>query len=308
MKRVSFFIFLFIFIASIYGEALPVRIGIEGSASFLNELKDKFSLSYELVAISKSEMNIILEILKQEDVGIREGKKGEYKLPAVDYVLVVSSDSVRFIDMRRLVDSFLNLKNAKKIDPVSFIVNYFENYVLYFDLPCFIDKKARKGSYYVLMNKDFEDVGYVRFMGDTNKVCFYSKKASYARRLRPAVIRNGKVLYELKHKDSTIAIFGELFRVFRDGEEVLLQVLVEKGGFLNVVDIYGDEIYVVSSEPVEKGIHNFTFQAYKGPKVTTETLVFFLTYKPLESLKDFNELCDILRSSPGVAIMSFVVK
>jgi len=61
-------------------------------------------------------------------------------------------------------------------------------------------------------------------------------------------------------------------------------VLIHKGGFLYIFDIYKDDIICVkSAEPVERESYTFSFTTYKGEEDNVkEMLIFFLERFPIK--------------------------
>ena len=280
------------------------KIGVEGSAEYVNDLKVYFSKYYTLVPVEKEDVKLFLKLKKESQLGIREAAQ-QSKLPNVDFLVIAEGKSIRFYDMLKGTMKFNNVFSG---DTALFdAVKYFENYVLYFKLPIFEDKKAYKGKVYVVLDKDMNPIGYYQHRTSSTKISI--PEGTYARYLRPAVIYNGKVIYEKQEKDLSLTVYMDEYKIFEEGEIVRVPIHVEAGGYISVIDIYEDEIILVQSEPVEPGIWSFEFEAYKGEKECIETLVFVVTDEKLKKPPaNFIELKEILESAKGVDIIHFVVR
>jgi len=313
MKKVLLMIaVLMVFTISLSNTFKP-HIGIVGDAPYKNKLVEELSQLYDgLVPVEKEDYQVILKIWKEQDIGLRKKELKTSQLPDVDYLIELSGNVVTFYDLSNatMKKIFVGDKNPEKS-----IIDFFQNFVLLFRLPTFVDKTAKLGDWYAMLDKNGNVIGYYQNNKISSTITIpisKYKEAVYARKLRKAVIHDGKIIYEISEKDLNIQIVSsEYFEVFKDGEDVKLTVLIHKGGFLYIFDIYKDAIICVkSAEPVEKGSYTFSFTAYKEEDNVKETLIFALERSPIkirESIS-FDALRKILQMADGVDIITFVVK
>lgn len=305
MKRILLILFFSIYILTGYG----INIGIPDNNEYNLKLKEIFSKYYNIVPFSEKEKKIIIDMMKEQDLGLRKGEIS--KLPQVDYVIYFDEDNniVYFSDINKLPIKMLKINNEWS-DTSYRIINYFENFVLYFKLPEFEDKKARKGTIYMLMDENFKDIKYYKLKKKETHIKIKYPDAVYARRLRPSIFNSsGKLLYERKEGDLSLSIVDNPgITEFKDGDEISINIFVEEPGYVSIIDIYKNEIMVISSNYVDYGYFKFTADAYAGDG-SKEMLLFVLSDDPItkENLS-FEELKDLLESSKGMDLMEFVVR
>ena len=311
MKRFSILFFAAIVASLIFAKAYIPKIGVIGSASYKDELVSIVSKLYELVPIEKKEEQIITQIWKEQDIGLRKEKlKSLHQFPDVDYIIELSDYRVTFYE---LSGATVKKIQVGKKNPTKSILEYFQSFVLLFELPVFIDRTAARGSWYAILDENKNVLGYYKNESTSTEISIPMqrfKNAVYARKLRKAVIHNDEIIYEIAEKDLNVQIVSEkYFEVFEDGQDVDLTVLVNEGGFLYVFDIYKDDIICVKSDPVERGGYTFSFTAYKGENNVKETLIFALEKTSIECNKlSFERLKKLLQMSNGVDLITFVVK
>jgi hypothetical protein len=284
-----------------------VNIGFVSNKGYNAKLEDIFSRYYNLVPFSKEQEKTIIRLMKEEDLGLRKGEMSQ--LPHVDYIIDydATTTTVKFLDTTTLLIKRLKL-NKDWFDPTYRILYYFKNFVLYFKLPDFEDKQARAGAIYVLMNKNFKDIGYYTLSKKETHIEIEQPGAVYARKLRPSIFENGKVLYERQEGDLTLNIVDNPgITEYKNGDETRLKIFVEKPGFITVVDIYKDEISVISSNFVKYGYYRYTFTAYYGDG-SKETLLFILTDNKVQKNSfSYKELKELLEKAEGMDLMNFIV-
>ncbi|MCD6449934.1 MAG: hypothetical protein J7L34_05455 [Thermotogaceae bacterium] len=310
-KKVIFVLTIMLLAIVAFSEAFVPRIGVAGSASYKSSLLEKLSKLYEIVPIEKKDYQIILEIWKEQDIGLRKKELETSQLPDVNYLIELSENVVTFYDLSNATMKKIFIGDKA---PEESVINFFQNFVLIFKLPTFVDKTAKPGDWYAALDRNGDVIGYFQNNETSTTITIPAAKykgAVYARKLRKSLIYNNKVIYEISEKDLYLQIpSSEHFKVFEDGQDVNLTVLIQKGGFLYIFDIYKNHIMCIKSEPVEMGKYTFSFTAYKEEDNVKETLIFVLEKTPLESCEElsFDELREILQRADGVDLITFVVK
>lgn len=311
-KAAVFFVFMMLPAILTFSEAYIPKVGVVGTATYKDSLVEDLSKLYELVPVEKKDYQFILKIWKEQDIGLRKKAiERTAQLPDIDYLIELSGNIVTFYDLSNATMKRITVGSK---NPERSIIDFFQSFILLFKLPTFIDKTARLGCWYAILDKHGDVIGYYQNKTASNTITIPAsifKGATYARKLRKALIHNEKVIYEISEKDLNLQINDpEHFKVFRDGQEVSIEVFIQKGGFLYILDIYKDDIICVKSEPVTKGKYTFTFTAYKEDENVKETLIFVLNSLPIENCDNlsFEYLKRILCEADGVDLITFVVK
>ena len=123
--------------------------------------------------------------------------------------------------------------------PEKSVIKFFQNFVLLFRLPTFVDKAAKLEDWYAVLDENGNVIGYYQNDKTSLTITVPTSKykgATYARKLRKAVIHDNRIIYEISEKDLNVQIVSsEYFEVFKDREDVNLTVLIHRG-FLYIFD------------------------------------------------------------------------
>ena len=312
MRNVNLFIFILMFVVSnfIFASVDEVIVAVIGSnESFVRSIEQSLS---GIVSgfLNENDKKILIKQKSECEMGLAECVDTG-KFPQLDFV-IEAGKAVRILSIeQKKVDT---LPDYISKDPDA-IAEYFEEFDMYFHLPRFYDPQAKYGDVYILMDRDFKDVGRCVYKGREKYVDLKGcqvKGAVYARRERRKISFKGYEK-ELSRSDvRTIWIRAKRFEVYKDGQNVEIPVRVSRGGYMVIIDIYNDNAVVLSVEPVEKGTTVFKFEAYYDPSVKSEELVFALmdpqsrTPVPNKDLS-LEEFKKVLESS-SVGVFYFTVK
>ncbi len=313
LKIISSLILILILLLSVvtFANVDKVIVAVIGSNESLARSIEQSLSGIVSGFLNESDKKMLIRQRKECEMGLAECVDTG-KFPQLDFVIEAGT-SVRILSVEKgEVDA---LPDHISRDPDA-IAEYFEDFDMYFHLPEFYDPQAKYGDVYVLMDKDFKDVGKCVYHGSGKYVNLEEckvKGAMYARRERRKVRFEGYEK-ELSRSDvRTIWIHAKRFEVYKDGQNVEIPVRISRGGYMVIVDIYGGKAVVVDVKPVEKGTTTFEFEAYYDPSVKSEELVFVLmnpesTVPKPEKLLSVSEFKKLVESSSGVGVFCFTVE
>ncbi len=260
--------------------------------------------------LNESDKKLLIKQKNECEMGLAECVDTG-KFPQLDFV-IETGKAVRILSIeQKKVDT---LPDYISKDPDA-IAEYFEEFDMYFHLPQFHDPQAKHGDVYILMDRDFKDIGKCVYKGSGKYVDLencHVRKAIYARRERRKVSFKGYER-ELSRSDiRTIWIGAKRFEVYKDGQNVEVPVRVSRGGYMVIIDIYNDNAVVLDVVPVERGVTTFKFEAYHDPSVRSEELVFALM-DPQSKIPVPNKLLNLdefkmILESSSVGVFYFTVK